>query len=153
MTIVNPAIGGTQLRQNLVLMPRWLAQAPRPDLVTFFFGGNDWEAGMRGPQFRESCADAVDRTRRATKGSADVLLMTTAPSRKRMSKGELAQACRAAARDRSAGLADAEAAILDAAKLKKKQELFVWDAVHLGQAGHEAVARAVQEAIESGGVP
>ena len=27
-TIVNPAIGGTQLRQNLVLIPRWLAKAP-----------------------------------------------------------------------------------------------------------------------------
>src|SRR5581483_8009588 len=28
--IVNPAIGGTELRQNLVLMPRWLAEAPEP---------------------------------------------------------------------------------------------------------------------------
>jgi hypothetical protein len=70
-----------------------------------------------------------------------------------MSKGELAEACRAAARGRNAGLADAEAAILAAAKLKVKQELFVWDAVHLGPAGHAAVARAVQEAIEQGGVP
>src|SRR5947209_8344333 len=52
ITIVNPAIGGTQLRQNLVLIPRWLAHAPEPDLVTVFFGGNDWEAGMRGGQFR-----------------------------------------------------------------------------------------------------
>ena len=29
VTIVNPAIGGTQLRQNLVLMPRWLATGAR----------------------------------------------------------------------------------------------------------------------------
>ena len=36
VTIVNPAIGGTQLRQNLVLMPRWLDRAragPRDDLL------------------------------------------------------------------------------------------------------------------------
>lgn len=33
VTIHNPAIGGTQLRQNLVLMPRWLNAAPEPDLV------------------------------------------------------------------------------------------------------------------------
>ena len=26
--VVNPAIGGTQLRQNLVLMPRWLDTHP-----------------------------------------------------------------------------------------------------------------------------
>jgi hypothetical protein len=48
VTLVNPAIGGTQLRQNLVLLPRGLAQAPQPDLVLIRFGGNDWEAGMRG---------------------------------------------------------------------------------------------------------
>ena len=54
VTIVNPAIGGTQLRQNLVLIPRWLDRAPEPDLVTIFFGGNDWDAGMRGEEFRAS---------------------------------------------------------------------------------------------------
>ena len=80
VTIVNPAIGGTQLRQNLVLIPTWLAKAPEPDLVTICFGGNDWDAGMRGKQFRETCADAVDRVRRATKGKADVLIVTTVPS-------------------------------------------------------------------------
>ena len=31
VAVINPAIGGTQLRQNLVLMPRWLQQAPEPD--------------------------------------------------------------------------------------------------------------------------
>ena len=50
-SIVNPAIGGTQLRQNLVLMPVWLDRSPEPDLVTVFFGGNDWDAGMRGEEF------------------------------------------------------------------------------------------------------
>jgi len=66
VTIVNPAIGGTQLRQNVILIPRWLAAVPEPDLVTIFFGGNDWDSGMRGAEFRRACSDAVDRVRRAT---------------------------------------------------------------------------------------
>src|SRR6185312_11055787 len=48
VTIVNPAIGGTQLRQGLVLIPRWRDEHPQADLVTICYGGNDWEAGMRG---------------------------------------------------------------------------------------------------------
>ena len=48
--------------------------------MTVCFGGNDWEAGMRGEQFRRACADAIDRVRRATKGKADVLLLTTVPA-------------------------------------------------------------------------
>ena len=60
VTIHNPAIGGTQLRQGLVLIPRWLEQAPAPDLVTVCYGGNDWESGMRGPQFADTCREAVD---------------------------------------------------------------------------------------------
>ena len=46
VTLVNPAIGGTQLTQNLVLMPRWLRDHPHPDLVTVWFGFNDWDGGM-----------------------------------------------------------------------------------------------------------
>ena len=70
VVVHNPAIGGTQLRQNLVLVPRWLDAVPEPDLVTVWFGGNDWEAGMRGSKFEAACADAVDRVRRATKVAA-----------------------------------------------------------------------------------
>ena len=55
VTIINPAIGGTQLRQNVILIPRWLARVPEPDLVTIFFGGNDWDSGMRGDEFRRTC--------------------------------------------------------------------------------------------------
>ncbi len=39
VAIVNPAIGGTQLRQNLVLLPLWAQTTPEPDLVTVCFGG------------------------------------------------------------------------------------------------------------------
>ena len=102
VTIINPAIGGTQLRQNLVLIPTWLAKAPEPDLVTLCFGGNDWDAGMRGKQFRESYRDAADRIRRTTKGKADVLIVSTVPSAARWGAvAELAEACRQAAHDRT----------------------------------------------------
>ena len=69
VTINNPAIGGTELRQNLVLIPRWLKKTPVPDLVTVCFGGNDWGSGMRGAQFAETCKDAIDRIRPHRSGS------------------------------------------------------------------------------------
>ena len=71
VTITNPAIGGTQLKQGLVLIPTWLARAPEPDLVTIFFGGNDKAAGMTGEAFELACVDAVDRVRQATRGRAE----------------------------------------------------------------------------------
>jgi lysophospholipase L1-like esterase len=152
VTIHNPALGGTQLRHNLVLIPRWVAEVPEPDLVTICFGGNDWDGGMRGPEFEESNRDAIDRLRRATKGKADVLLLTTVPSVARWTTmQELAEGCRKAAKDRNAGLADAEKAFLDAGK-DKKEVLYVWDKTHLSRAGHEVIARTILEAIEQAGV-
>ncbi len=153
VTIVNPAIGGTQLRQNLVLIPRWLAKAPEPDLVTLCFGFNDWDAGMRGKQFRESYRDAADRVRRATKGKAEVLIVTTVPAASRWgTAAELAEACRQAAHDRDAGLADADRAFTAAGKDEKERaKLYVRDLTHLAPPGHELMARTVEEAIESGG--
>ncbi len=151
VTIVNPAIGGTQLRQNLVLIPRWLDRAPEPDLVTIYFGGNDWDAGMRGEEFTRACADAVDRVRRATKGKADVLLLTTNPSAARWTKmAELAEACRSAARARNSGLADTEGAF-HAAGQEDRDRLFVHDRVHLSRVGHGVVAYTVLKAIEASG--
>ena len=151
VTIVDPAIGGTQPRQNLVLIPTWLAKAPEPDLVTICFGGNDWDAGMRGPQFREANADAIDRVRRATKGKADVLIISTVPSAARWGAlAELSEACRQAAHDRNAGLADAEKAFQAAGKEEgERVKLYVKDATHLSPAGHALMAQTVQEAVES----
>lgn len=149
VTINNPAIGGTELRQNLVLIPRWLEKTPEPDLVTVCFGGNDWGSGMRGPQFMETCKDAIDRIRRATKGKADVLILTTVPSVPQWTTmAELAEACRKAAQDRKAGLADLEKAFLTEGK-ENKERLYCRDKVHLGSPGHELIARKVQEAIEA----
>jgi lysophospholipase L1-like esterase len=148
VTIHNPAIGGTQLRQNLILMPRWVARVPEPDLVTVCFGGNDWESGMRGEMFTEANRDAIDRIRRATAGKADVLIMTSVPSVAQWTtRAELAAACRKAAHDRHAGLADAEKAFL-AEGSKDKERLFVHDKTHLSAAGHELMARTVLDAIE-----
>src|SRR5262249_54767315 len=127
ITLVNPAIGGTQLRQNLILMPRWLKEHPSPDLVTICFGYNDWDGGMRGPQFQETLCDVVDRIRRATQGKSEVLIMTTVPSLSRWeTMKELAEAGRQAAQSRRAGLADTERAFLNA-PMDKKSWLYAWD--------------------------
>lgn len=147
VTIINPAIGGTQLRQNLVLMPRWLDKTPEPDLVTVFFGGNDWESGMRGEEFTAACADAVTRIRRATRGKSDVLLITTNPSAEKwQTMAELSAACRKAARSQAAGLADTEAAFHLAGK-DDRNKLYVDDRVHLSEAGHALVAQTVLEVL------
>ncbi len=147
VNLINPAIGGTQLRQNVILIPRWLDRAPEPDLVTIFFGGNDWDAGMRGEEFTRACEDAVDRVRRATRGRADVLLITTNPTAVRwIETGELAEACRRAARTRNCGMADTERAF-HAAGREDRNRLYVDDRVHLSRAGHEVVADTVLSAI------
>jgi lysophospholipase L1-like esterase len=148
ITLMNPAIGGTQLRQNLVLIPKWLDTAPAPDLVTIFFGGNDWDGGMRGEEFEKACEDAVDRVRKATKGKADVLILTTNPSAVRWTEtAELAEACRKAARSRNAGLGDTEKAFHTAGK-DDRNKLYVDDRVHLSKLGHQTVADTVLQAIK-----
>lgn len=149
--LMNPAIGGTQLRQNVVLIPRWIASTPEPDLVTICFGYNDWEAGMRGEMFFQAQQDAVERIRRATAGKADVLIMTTVPALERWTTmTELAEACRRAARETNAGLADLEAAC-HAAGGENRECLYVKDKTHASPAGHELIAETVFRAIEQGG--
>lgn len=149
--IINPAIGGTQLRQGLVQIPLWAAEAPEPDLVTVCYGGNDWDSGMRGEMFRETCIDTIDRIRRATKGKTDVLFMTTVPGLEIWTtRDELGEAVRAAASDRKCGLADTEKAF-HAVAADKREPLYCRDKVHLGPVGHDTVASTVLSAIESGG--
>jgi lysophospholipase L1-like esterase len=147
VTIVNPAIGGTQLRQNLVLMPLWARTTPEPDLVTVCFGYNDWDAGMRGPMFFETQKDAVARIRRATHGKADVLLMTPARALERWTEmAELGDATRRAAQETKAGFADLESAFATAGA-NDRPRLFVEDKVHLSVSGQEVVASAVFDAL------
>ena len=149
--IINPAIGGTQLRQGIILMPRWLAEAPEPDLVTVLYGYNDFDAGMRGEGFRETVGETIDRIRLATRGKSDVLVITTTPALERWTTmGELSQAVRAAAGDKKAAFADTEKAFHAVAEAQRAT-LFCSDKAHLGPAGHETVAAAVLAAIESAG--
>lgn len=151
ITLVNPAIGGTTLSQNLVLTPRWLAQCPKPDLVTIWFGGNDWDTGVRGERFREYLAFAVDRLREQTGGNADILLMTTCPGFKRWETTvELDQATKQIEREKKTGLADVAGAFRRAGSAEEalKKSLWAWDNVHLGTNGHQLVVETVLKTLE-----
>ena len=150
VTLVNPAIGGTQLTQNLILMPRWLATTPKPDLVTVWFGFNDWDSGMRGEHFAEMLRIAVDRIRAMT-GGAEVLLMTTCPAVARWdTMNELADAVRAVAAEKRTGLADVAAAFHAAAPDEAtRPSLYCDDRTHLGAKGHTLVAETVAKAVSA----
>jgi len=149
VTLANPAIGGTQLAQNLVLMPRWLRDHPQPDLVTVWFGFNDWDSGMRGPRFRQALQFAVDRIRRMTRGHSEVLLLTTCPAIPRWdTMEELAEAVRTVAAERKTCLADVAAAFHRAGtEQAARVALYCSDAVHLGPQGHRLAAETVLQAI------
>jgi lysophospholipase L1-like esterase len=62
---------------------------------------------------------------------------------------ELAEACRKAAAEKNAGLADTFAAFHTAGK-ENRERLYVNDKVHLGPPGHELVAETVLKAIDAG---
>ena len=155
VTLVNPAIGGTTLSQNIILIPRWLQDAPSPDLVTIWFGGNDWDSGVRGPRFKQYLHAAIDQVRRATKGQADILIMTTCPGFSAwMTRNELCQAAFTVAKDRKTGFADAAGAFFKAGSPEEalKRQYWAWDKVHLGAGGHDLVAETVLRAIQSEGL-
>lgn len=150
VNLVNPAIGGTTLSQNLVLMPRWLRQVPHPDLVTVWFGSNDWDSGVRGQRFREYLEMGVDRIRRMTGGKADILLMTPGPGFKRYeTMAELEASVREAAQAKNAGFVDIASEFRKAgdAETALKKGYWAWDNVHLGTNGHKLTAEAVLQAV------
>jgi len=152
--IVNPAIGGTTLSQNLILMPRWLKETPSPDLVIVWFGFNDWDSGVRGERFGQYAALAVDRIRRMTHGSADVLLLTTCPAHARWETGrELEEATKAVAAAKKAGLGDVAAEFRKAGTpdAAMKQTYWASDKVHLGAKGHATAKDVVVQALTGAG--
>ncbi len=154
VTLINPAIGGTTLSQNVILMPRWLREAPAPDLVILWFGGNDWDSNVRGPRYKEYLAMAVDRVRRETKGHADMLIMTTCPGFVAWeTRNELCVAAYEVARERKTGFVDAATAFHKAGSREEAQrrQYWAWDNVHLGPGGHALIAETVLAAIGSGG--
>jgi len=147
VSINNPAIGGTQLRQGMITMPRWVKEAPEADLVCVLYGGNDWNEGMRGEMFEAAQRETVERIRRATKGKADVLLMTTCPGLEAWDTyAELADAVRKAAKETNAGLGDTYA---DFHAVPKEQhaEIYCRDKVHMGKLGHELIMKTVMDAL------
>lgn len=149
VTLVNPAIGGTELSQNLVLMPRWLKECPAPDLVIVWFGYNDWSSGLRGDRFKQRLECAVDRIRRMTQGRSEVMLITTCPAYARWDEmEELARAGRSVAAEKKTGLADVAAAFHEAgADEAARVGLYCSDRVHLGGRGHALVAETVLAAV------
>ena len=148
VTLVNPAIGGTELKQNVVLIPRWIATTPKPDLVTICFGFNDWSSGMRPERFKPAMIDAIRRVRRATGGAADVLVIATLPGLPLWDElGGLAQAARDAAKQENAGLCDGYGAFIAAAKDGGRERLFVDDKVHLSPDGQQVLAKAAADAL------
>ena len=151
--LVNPAIGGTQLTQNLVLMPRWLKETPQPDLVAVWFGYNDWSSGMRRERWQESLRFAVDRIRRMTQGKSEIVLVTTCPAMERWdTMEELAEGVRTVAAEKKTGLADVCAAFHKAgSEASARAALYCRDRVHLGKAGHELACETVAEAIVRSG--
>jgi lysophospholipase L1-like esterase len=153
VTLVNPAVGGTTLSQNLVTMPLWSEKAPAPDLVTIWFGGNDWENGVRGERFGQYLRLAVDRIRQQTGGSADILILTTLPSHARFeTMRELEQAAREVAKEKETGLVDPATEFRKPGTADAAQALnyWAWDKTHLGKPGHELVERMVLSATEAG---
>ncbi len=153
VTLVNPAIGGTTLSQNMILMPRWGKEAPSPDLVTVWFGGNDWDTQVRGPRFKEYLELAVDRIRRQMHGSADIILMTTCPGYERwQTYAELEKVARDVAAEKQTGLADVAADFRKAAgNLDEglKKECWAWDKVHLGAKGKQIAKDSILNLIAS----
>lgn len=145
VTIINPAMGGTDLRQNLVVLPRWTSQDAIPDLVTVFFGSNDYDEGMRSEGFYNAQKDAVERIRRATNGKADVLILSTRPALDNARLTEMADASRKAAKDENAGLADIAAAY-QALNVDHGTQ-YAWDKVHLSLPGQRLVADVVLDRL------
>jgi lysophospholipase L1-like esterase len=148
---VNPARGGSHLTHGLLRMPQWLQATPAPDLVTVWFGYNDWSDGMRHEPFKEVLAFAVDRIRRLTKGKSEVLLLTTCPAVGRWdAMEELAGAVRIVATKKRTGLADVSLAFHRAgAEEPARSALFCRDKTHLGEAGHRLAVETVLQAIRS----
>ena len=153
VTLVNPAMGGTELRQNLVVLPRWTTTTPAPDMVTIFFGYNDWQSGMRHDRFLATEQDAIARVRRATHGRADVLVLTSCPPltlNNGEALGEMADACREAARSSNAGLCDIYG-VFQAVPLADRAALHAWDGVHLSLPGQQLVAKSVLATLDRAG--
>ena len=149
VNLVNVSRGGSQLAHGILNCPVWLAETPEPDLITVWFGFNDWSDGLRGEQFKELLTFTVDRLRRLTKGKSEILLMATCPAIERWeAMDEMAGAVRLVAMRKRTGLADVAAAFKKAGEAEAARlALYCSDKTHLGEAGHRLAAEIVLKAI------
>jgi len=146
--LVNVGVGGNQLVHGLINMPSWICTTPKPDLVTILYGYNDLDDGITPEQFEQWLTIAIDRVRYTTKGSADVVIITSCPAGAKWDEpglSALADVCRRVAKAKNTGLADAATAIRTAGK--DAAGLFFEDNVHLGPKAHALIAEAVLKAI------
>ncbi len=153
--LINPAIGGTTLSQNVILTPRWLQETPAPDLVTIWFGGNDWDTGVRGPRYKQYLRMAVEQVRRLTKGQSEIVIMTTLPGLRNWdTTAELSKAAYAVAKELNTGFVDAAGAFHKAGSAEEamKRQYWGWDGVHMGFGGHQLIADAVLRGVQSAGL-
>jgi lysophospholipase L1-like esterase len=150
VNLVNPAMGGTTLSQNLILMPQWACSWPHPDLVTVWFGFNDWDSGVRGPRFKEYLQLAVEHIRRFTGGRANILLLTTCPAHGRWeTMKEMEQAVRETAGEKKTGLVDiaSEFRLAGDPDTALQKAYWAWDKTHLGTNGHQVVAQIILKVL------
>ena len=154
VAVVNRCMGGHQLAHGLLQMRRWLPSCPQPDLITVWFGGNDWSDGMRRAPYEKRLRFAVDYIRRMTKGSPDIILMTTVPWLEIFEQNdirELGDAVRTVAAEKKAAVVDMNAAFMRAGKdATKRASLYAWDKVHLDEYGHQVTAETVFQRIVGG---
>ena len=64
--------------------------------------------------------------------------------------GELVDAAKKAAKEKSAGLGDTDANFKEAGKADK-EKLFASDKTHMGAPGHELICKTIMDAIEKAG--
>ncbi len=150
VTITNVAVGGNMTPHGVVLMQRWLATLPQPDLVIILFGYNDVDGVGNGTTLEMLMKDAVRRVRAATNGASDILLINNIPDK---ADGDarpyVAAAILAAATAENAGIADTYA--LFTAQTDAVRETWYFDAVHINSAGQSSVAGVVEAVLLASG--
>ncbi len=97
---------------------------------------------------------AVDYVRRKTKGTAEVMLMTTAPCIENWDDtglSGLVEAVRTVAAEKNCALADINRAFKEAGQDPAQREaLYAFDKVHLAAPGHHVVAGAMFDSLVTG---
>jgi lysophospholipase L1-like esterase len=151
ITVVNSGVGGLQVPQGSVLIPRDVVPYD-PDLVTVLYGYNDLApGGVTRDQFKTAVSVFVDRVRRLTKGRAEVLLISSLPGTSDEAWEHLkagAESIRELAQEKRCGLCDADAAFRALGREKLIAEYFrEKDVAHPNPRGQDVLTNLLLEAI------